>query len=169
MTKKLPSEQKKKRGRPSLYNPEIHPKLAGDLALMGKTEEEISAALGVDRDTLLNWKKHFPEFAGTIKKSKDQADSVVVASLYKRACGYEYTEIQEKDDPEKGLITTTTVKHVAPDVTACIFWLKNRQPVDWRDVHKQEITGELKTTPALVTPLPPETAKKIGDLIAESL
>jgi hypothetical protein len=26
------------------------------------------------------------------------------------------------------------VEHVPPDVTACIFWLKNRDPAHWRDV-----------------------------------
>ena len=26
------------------------------------------------------------------------------------------------------------VEHVPPDVTACIFWLKNRDPEHWRDV-----------------------------------
>jgi hypothetical protein len=166
MTKKLPPEKKKKRGRPSLYNPEIHPKIASDLALMGKTQPEIAKAIGVDEDTVIRWRKEFPEFAGAIKESKDQADAVVVASLYQRACGYEYTEISVKDDPEKGIITTTTTKKVAPDVTAQIFWLKNRQPKDWRDVQKQEITGELKTTPSIVTTLPPETVKEIGVLIA---
>ena len=26
------------------------------------------------------------------------------------------------------------VEHVPPDVTACIFWMKNRMPEHWRDV-----------------------------------
>jgi hypothetical protein len=26
------------------------------------------------------------------------------------------------------------IEHVPPDVTACIFWLKNRDPEHWRDV-----------------------------------
>ena len=29
-------------------------------------------------------------------------------------------------------------EHVAPDTTACIFWLKNRRRNEWRDVHKHE-------------------------------
>jgi hypothetical protein len=29
-------------------------------------------------------------------------------------------------------------EHVPPDVTACIFWLKNRKPADWRDVQQME-------------------------------
>jgi len=142
MTKKLPPEKKKKRGRKSLYNPEIHPQKAGDLALMGKTNPEIAGALGVTPETLNQWRRQFPEFADAIKKNKDQADSVVVASLYQRACGYEYTEISVKEGPE-GAITTTTTKQVAPDVTAQIFWLKNRQSKDWRDKHDIEHTGNM--------------------------
>jgi hypothetical protein len=33
----------------------------------------------------------------------------------------------------------TVRKHYPPDVTACIFWLKNRQPEKWRDVHRHEV------------------------------
>jgi hypothetical protein len=33
------------------------------------------------------------------------------------------------------------VKHVAPDTTAQIFWLKNRRPEEWRD--RQEIHHHL--------------------------
>jgi hypothetical protein len=30
------------------------------------------------------------------------------------------------------------VEHVPPDVTACIFWLKNRKPSEWRDSQQME-------------------------------
>jgi hypothetical protein len=29
-------------------------------------------------------------------------------------------------------------EHVPPDVTACIFWLKNRDPTHWRDAWQFE-------------------------------
>jgi transposase-like protein len=141
MTKKLPPEKKKRAGRKSLYNPEFHPEKAGELALMGKTNPEIAHALGVTAETLNQWRKQFPEFSDAIKGNKDQADSVVVASLYQRACGYEYTEKSERVEPEKGTTITTTIKQVAPDVTAQIFWLKNRQPKDWRDKQQVEHSG----------------------------
>jgi hypothetical protein len=32
------------------------------------------------------------------------------------------------------------VEHVPPDVTACIFWLKNRDPAHWRDAWQLEHT-----------------------------
>jgi hypothetical protein len=30
------------------------------------------------------------------------------------------------------------IEHVPPDVTACIFWLKNRDPQHWRDTQQLE-------------------------------
>ena len=36
-------------------------------------------------------------------------------------------------------------KEIAPDTTAMIFWLKNRDPNNWRDRHETEITGSLDT------------------------
>jgi hypothetical protein len=32
----------------------------------------------------------------------------------------------------------TVAKHIPPDTTAMIFWLKNRRRDQWRDVHKHE-------------------------------
>jgi hypothetical protein len=41
----------------------------------------------------------------------------------------------------EGRITITPLKkHYPPDTTACIFWLKNRQPQQWRDKNKSEPT-----------------------------
>ena len=142
MTKKKPVEEQKKKGRKSLYNPDIHPKKAGELALMGKTDVEIAKALGVSEDTLNEWKKRYPEFTESLKNNKDIVDSGVVKSLLQRANGYEYTEKRIIRNPDGTTRQEATVKQVAPDVTAQIFWLKNRQPKDWRDVHRQEITGK---------------------------
>jgi hypothetical protein len=35
-------------------------------------------------------------------------------------------------------------EHIPPDVTACIFWLKNRRPKEWRDVqnHRHQVVNK---------------------------
>ena len=40
-------------------------------------------------------------------------------------------------------VTKRVKKQVAPDVTAQIFWLKNRKPAEFRDKHDVEFKGEL--------------------------
>lgn len=63
----------------------------------------------------------------------------MVESLYKRATGFEYNEVELKTD-DKTKSKRVTKKLVAPDPTSAIFWLKNRQPKLWRD--KQTIEQE---------------------------
>ena len=35
----------------------------------------------------------------------------------------------------------TVRKHYPPDVTACIYWTKNRMPDRWRDVQRHEVNA----------------------------
>lgn len=74
------------------------------------------------------------------------ADLEIENCLFKRARGYEYEEetIEGIVGPNGETIKKTrkiVKKQMAPDTTAQIFWLKNRQPEKWRDKHHHEITG----------------------------
>lgn len=115
--------------RPSSYKPEYIEKVAG-LAREGKTEQEIADAIGVSRTTLKKWKKDFPEFLAALKREKDNHDAEVELSLSKRAKGF----------------VAPDGKYYPPDVTACIFWLKNRQPARWRDKQDVEHSGDVNIT-----------------------
>ena len=88
---------------------------AESVAAMGATNPQIAAALGVSETTLKNCRKRDQKLDAAIASGKDKADLQVVASLYKKALG--------------------------GDTTACIFWLKNRRPAEWRDRHEQAISG----------------------------
>lgn len=157
-----------KMGRQTKYDPEFHPFAAWTLAIRGLINKEIAAGLRISTGTLDTWQKLYPDFLSAIKAGKGVADSRVEQALYRRALGYDF-EFTETTKDEFGTKVKKGTKHVSPDVTACIFWLKNRDPATWRDVQKQEISGELKTTPSIVATLPPEAARKIGDIIAGSL
>lgn len=127
------------RGRPQTYDPDRHPIWAEGLAKLGKIEDDIAAAMGIHVSTLRDWKKKFPEFSVALKIGKSEADTQVENSLFKRAMGYEYEETKTVNDGER---VEKTIKQVAPDVTAQIFWLKNRKPEEWRDKVHQEVTGK---------------------------
>lgn len=53
--------------------------------------------------------------------------------MLKRALGYSFTEITREQRDGELTITKTVVKEIQPDVTAQIFWLKNRAADKWRD------------------------------------
>jgi hypothetical protein len=73
----------------------------------GLTDLQISKNIGVAMSTFCEWKNKHPEFSEALKRSKEAADYEVENALFKKA--------------KMG------------DVTAMIFWLKNRQPRKWRD------------------------------------
>ena len=109
----------------------------------GLTDEQIAANIGVARSTLAVWKGKYKRLSDALKKGKDIADRRVENALYKRAVGYRYTEITTGIDKETGqtVVIKTVEKEALPDVTACIYWLKNRKPDKWRDKRETEITG----------------------------
>lgn len=108
----------------------------------GLTDEQIAQNIGICRDTLNEWKKKYSDISDTLKKGKEVVDYEVENALLKRALGYEYVETKTKT--EGGVVTevTETIKQVVPDVTAQIFWLKNRKPTQWKDKREEIETQE---------------------------
>jgi len=108
----------------------------------GLTEEDIAKKIGITRTTLSVWKNSFPALVDALKRGKEVVDILVENALYKRAMGYEFTETKETSykDGEGKLFKRVEkfVKKLAPDVTAQIFWLKNRKKDEWRDAQKKE-------------------------------
>lgn len=73
----------------------------------GLTDEEIARNIGISRSTLYEWKKKYPDLSNTLKEGKDYADYEIENALFNAA--------------------------KAGNVTAMIFWLKNRRPSKWRE------------------------------------
>ena len=105
----------------------------------GLIDEQIAQNIGIAASTLYEWKKQYPEISEALKKGKEVVDRQVENALLKRALGYKYEEITT----EYGKETKRVTKQMAPDVTAQIFWLKNRKPDQWRDKRDIEHSGEI--------------------------
>jgi len=76
-------------------------------ARSGLTDEQIAGNMGISVRTLYNWKKKSLQILQALKTGAREADFAVENALFKKA--------------------------LSGDVTACIFWLKNRQPDIWRE------------------------------------
>jgi len=126
------------------YNPKYHDDWGWSLALKGATNEEIADAFGITARTLIRWMNRYQTLKEKINEGKASANSRVERNLYEMTKGYEVEEEQRILDVNSegkskiGKIVVTK-KHVPPNVTAIIFWLKNRDPAVWRDRH--ELTG----------------------------
>jgi len=110
------------------------------MTALGMTDEEMAKKLGISRSTFSAWKVEYPIFAKILKEGKEKFDTdVVEKTLLKRATGYEYEEREYKGQRK---LVKRVVKQLAPDVTALIFWLKNRNPLRWKDKQSVEVSGE---------------------------
>jgi len=143
-------------GRPTKYKNEYNEQ-AYKLCLLGATDKELSDFFEISESTLNLWKKLHKEFSESVKAGKIISDATIASKLYQRAMGYRYDEVHyEKVNVDVDKVEETNnddmkievykkkliTKEVAPDTTAAIFWLKNRQKEKWRD--KQEIDHTTK-------------------------
>lgn len=105
----------------------------------GLSDEQIAHNIGINKGTIYQWKKKYKAIDEVLKKGKEVVDRQVENALLKRALGYDYEE-ETKMIAESGKKSIKVVKkHIPPDTTAIIFWLKNRKREQWRDVNKIEI------------------------------
>lgn len=134
--------------RKSKYNREYHLSWIRGLARRGLTVKEISEELGVAKSTICKWVSENEELSDALKEGRDYADTKVEESLYKRAVGYSYTEkktivgVGQKGGEQKPARIEITEKFLPPDTTACIFWLKNRNPQLWRERQDINLTDD---------------------------
>lgn len=139
-----------KGGRPSQHAEWLEPDKLKQLeawARDGLTYEQIAHNCGISVRTLGNWKARYIPILQALKKGREVVDIEVENALLKRALGYTYEEVTKenvqvgKDGDGRPIFqmveTRRVTKEVLPDVTAQIFWLKNRKPAEWRD--KQQI------------------------------
>lgn len=103
----------------------------------GLTNEQIAKNIGVSGRAFAEWVSRFSSISSALKKGKAPVDLEVENALLKRALGYDYeetiTEIEELVGGKQKKHVRKVKKHMPPDVTAQIFWLKNRRPGRWRD------------------------------------
>lgn len=129
----------KKKGRPTKFSDALQEKMI-ELYEKGKTDEQVAEIIGVSKKTINNWKGKHPDFLYSLKEAKQIADDLVEASLFSKATGYSHKELKVFNY-EGEIIEHEIEKHYAPDTTAAIFWLKNRQPERWRDKSDLEINN----------------------------
>lgn len=110
----------------------------------GLTDEQIAKNIGIGYSTLQAWKSKYRDIQATLKRGKEVVDREVENALLKRALGYTYNEVtQEANEFGELAVSKVVTKQVSPDVTAQIFWLKNRKPKEWRDRKETELSGNI--------------------------
>lgn len=125
------------RGRPADYMADFATS-ARKLCKWGANLSQLADFFGVSVKSIESWRVEHPAFGEALKLGREESDEWVVQSLYHRATGYSREAVKIFLHEGKPVYAPYT-EHVPPDTTACIFWLKNRQPQDWRDKRDVEV------------------------------
>jgi hypothetical protein len=148
----MSEKPKRKPGRPTKYRAEYATEVY-KLCLLGATDEDIAGFFEVTVSTVFKWLGEHKAFSEARKNGKERADANVANRLYQRALGWEHDAVKIVADAKTGAEHVVPyVERYPPDTTACIFWLKNRRPADWRDRQNIEHSGEIKGTGVLMLP-----------------
>lgn len=142
------------------YCNEIRDKIAKYAATDEYTQKELCALAGIDEDTFIRWKKNHADFADALQKAKDSLMEKRLVqcsrSLSKLICGYEYDEetteyIEGEDGKPKIRAQRIVKKRQAPSLGAIIHYQTNRDPDNWKNKQRLEMTGkdgeEIKLAP----------------------
>jgi len=109
-------------------------------ALLGLSDAEIAGEMGITPATFSKWKVREKGFEQALERGRRKAVSEVVNAMYKAALGYYYEE--EVVHCFKGQIFKTTVrKYSPPNVWIGARILSLREPKNWSETHKMEITN----------------------------
>ncbi len=118
-------------GRPSVYKPE-YAEAARSLCAMGAINETLAARFEVSRSTIDRWIAAIPDFREAVLQGREAADGAVVAALFARATGMQRKMTRVFCHNGQPITVDYRVEE-PPDVRACMFWLRNRQPRQWRE------------------------------------
>ena len=131
-----PASSKTTRARrvvpPSSYRDEFAEQARKLCLLLGADDHELARFFDVPPATLQEWLASVAEFAAAVRTGRTLADADVADRLWRRAIGYSHGAVRIFSHQGKALEVAYT-EHYPPDTTACLFWLKSRQPDRWRE------------------------------------
>lgn len=126
-------------GRPPKYRSEFAEQ-ARRYCLLGAIDKQLAEFFAVSDKTIENWRRKYPDFKKACIDGKAVADARVAEGIYRSAIGAVTIKIRRKTINESGLESTSEEeRELPPDVGAATFWLKNRQPSNWRERIEQQI------------------------------
>jgi len=124
---------------------------AYESAKQGLSDKEIAREIKVPYAT---FRKHKEQFIASLKKGREEGIPVIVddlqSALLKKACGFEYTEVQEKKDGKGNVVEKrTTKKYQPPDTLSLIFALCNLEPARFRSVNRVSAASNNENEPTV--------------------
>lgn len=111
-------------------------------SLLGASNHEIAALVGVDKQTFDTWINEKPGVADALACGREIADAEVVQALHKRAIGYSHPAVKIFFDKDSGeVIKVPYTEFYPPSEKAAELWLRNKQSARWNQPSQLEVQG----------------------------
>jgi hypothetical protein len=118
-------------GRPTTYTADhaLRARMAWEI---GATDAQVAFLVGVSESTLARWCALHPAMAEARAAGRDDADTRVTFSLYRRAVGYDYSETRILlPFGAKAPLAIPVTRHKHAETAAAFRWLAIRRPAQW--------------------------------------
>ena len=162
--KKVRRKRQKEPGKKDKYHRFVEPKLKLILSWkrMGWTDEEVAKKLDIAYSTFKIYKGKYDGLSAVLRAGADEANAEVENALFEKACGIKTIVKKPIKVREAVFENGRKVKEierieyaeeevfVPPDVTADMFYLKNRVPHRWGE--RKEILDDERATGIILLP-----------------
>lgn len=102
----------------------------------GMYKKDIAEMFGIKVQTFWLWEQKYPQLAEALRKGKALVDYQVENALLKAALGYKTTKVKTVTEMRADGSATSRIEkeesEVGPNTTACLAWLNNRKPEQWK-------------------------------------
>lgn len=117
------------------YDPAFASQVERLCLLLGANTGDIATFFGVTSGTITMWQKKYPMFGEAVQRGRLHADSRVAEMLYLQATGQAKVR-RSKIVTDNKTSTHTIVEYdeaLPASIPAAIYWLRQRQPAQWRE------------------------------------
>ncbi|MBR3279931.1 MAG: hypothetical protein IKG01_13680 [Lachnospiraceae bacterium] len=146
------------KARRATYEDNVQPylKQISEWVEQGCTKKAIAENLKVPEGTFYAYLKRHSELREAFTRAQVVPNEKVENALFKRACGYQWTETKVKQALDRNgnivELTETRTVDVAPDPTSIIFWLTNMMRDKWKKMPEETDLSALTDNALCIIP-----------------
>ena len=111
-----------------------------DWLVDGYTEYSIAKNLGIAHNTLIDYKKKYPEIIEVYTRARKERNALVMNKMFSKSCGMVAEVKQEKLTKEGSIVALKSEIYTPPDVNAADLYLRNNDP-EYKSAKSAEVGG----------------------------
>ena len=115
------------------------------LVSFGHSDEFIASLYNVPVRIWKDWLAAHPQLNESVMRWRAGQNDKVAQALYNRAIGCKHKETAVKVKKNGDVELVEFDKHYPPDTTACLSWLKNRDPENWNNEKNNQVIEQNST------------------------